>query len=115
MFMQNSAQKMLIFRMFLRNSADVVRSSAWLMRRFEVREVSCKSASRFWRRRFLSVFTIVRHGGHLGHVTRISRSHFRYPYPWTLHIKFHFDWPSSFGSSTVLGTQDNMTTYRYKA
>ena len=45
---------------------------------------------------FLVVFTIVGHGGHLGHVTRISRSHFRSPYPWKLHIKFHFDWPSSF-------------------
>ena len=39
---------------------------------------------------------VVGHGSHLGHVTRISRSHFRSPYPWTLHIKFHFDWPSSF-------------------
>ena len=42
------------------------------------------------------VFTIVGHGGHLGHVTQISRSNFRSPYPWTLHVKFHFDWPSSF-------------------
>ena len=46
---------------------------------------------------FSVVFTIiVGHGGHLGHVTQISRSNFRSPYPWTLHIKFHFDWPSSF-------------------
>ena len=45
---------------------------------------------------FLLFFTIVGHGGHLGHVTQISRSHFRSPSPWTLHIKFHFDWPSSF-------------------
>ena len=42
------------------------------------------------------VFTIVGHGGHLGHVTQISRSHFRSPYQWTRHIKFHFDWPRSF-------------------
>ena len=49
------------------------------------------------RRRFLSVFfTIVGHGGNLGHVTRILRTNFRSPYPWMLHIKFHFDWPSSF-------------------
>ena len=47
-----------------------------------------KSASWFWRRRFLSGFTKVGHGGHLGHVNRISRSNFRSPYPWTLHIKF---------------------------
>ena len=45
---------------------------------------------------FLVFFTIVGHGSHLGHVTRILRSNFRSPYPWTLHIKFHFDWPSSF-------------------
>ena len=45
---------------------------------------------------FLVVFTIVGHGGHLGHVTQNSRSHFRSPYPWMLHIKFHFDWPRSF-------------------
>ena len=45
---------------------------------------------------FLVVFIIVGHGGHLGHVTQISRSHFHSPYPRTLHIKFHFDWPSSF-------------------
>ena len=34
--------------------------------------------------------------GHLGHVTWISRPNFRLPYPWMLHIKFHFDWPRSF-------------------
>ena len=37
----------------------------------------------------LVVFTIYGRGGHLGHVTRISRSRI-------LHIKFHFDWPSEF-------------------
>ena len=45
---------------------------------------------------FLVFFTILGHGGHLGHVTRISLSNFRSPYPWTFHIKFHFDWLSSF-------------------
>ena len=45
---------------------------------------------------FLSVFTIYGRGGHLGHVTRISRSNFSSPYLWMLHIKFHFDWPSGF-------------------
>ena len=30
-----------------------------------------KIGRRFWRRRFLKVFTIYGHGGHLGHVTRI--------------------------------------------
>ena len=41
-------------------------------------------------------FTIYGHGGHLGQVTRISRSNFFYPYPWMLHINFHFDWLSGF-------------------
>ena len=45
---------------------------------------------------FLVVFTIYGHDSHLGHVTRILRINFRLPYPWMLHIKFHFDWPSSF-------------------
>ena len=45
---------------------------------------------------FRVVFTIYGRGGHLGHVTWILRSNFRLPYPWMLHIKFHFDWPSSF-------------------
>ena len=45
---------------------------------------------------FLVVFTIYGRDGHLGHVTRISRSNFRSPYPWKLHIKFHIDWPSGF-------------------
>ena len=43
---------------------------------------------------FLRVFTIYGRGGHLGHVTQISRTNFRSPYPWRFHIKFHFDWPS---------------------
>ena len=42
---------------------------------------------------FLVFFTIYGRGGH---VTQISRSNFHSPYPWMLHIKFHFDWPSSF-------------------
>ena len=35
-------------------------------------------------------------GGHLVHVTWTSRSNFHHPYPWMLHIQFHFDWPSGF-------------------
>ena len=45
---------------------------------------------------FRVVFTIYGRGGHLGNVTWISRSNFCLPYPWMLHIKFHFDLPSSF-------------------
>ena len=43
--------------------------------------------------KILSGFTIYGRGGHLGHVTQISRSNFRPHYPGMLHIKFHFDWP----------------------
>ena len=45
---------------------------------------------------FRVVFIIYGRGGHLGHVTWILQSNFCLPYPWMLHIKFHFDWPSSF-------------------
>ena len=43
---------------------------------------------------FLSVFTIYGHGGHLGHVTQMSRTNFRSPDRWRLHMKFGFDWPT---------------------
>ena len=46
--------------------------------------------------KFLAVFTIYGRDGHLGHVTWISRSNFRYPYTWMLHKKFQFDWPCGF-------------------
>ena len=45
---------------------------------------------------FLKVFTIYRHGGHLGHVTRTIYINFRPPSPRRLHIKFGFDWQSGF-------------------
>ena len=45
---------------------------------------------------FLRVFTIYGHGGHLDYVTLMLQTHFRYPYPRRLHIKFGFDWPSGF-------------------
>ena len=45
---------------------------------------------------FLRVFTIYGHGGHLGHVTRISYINFRSSSPRRLHIKFGFDRPSGF-------------------
>ena len=43
---------------------------------------------------FLSVFTIYGRGGHLGHVTKISRSKLQCHYPRRLHIKFQLDQPS---------------------
>ena len=33
------------------------------------------------------------HDGHLGHVTRMPRTNFHFPYPMGLHIKFGFDRP----------------------
>ena len=35
---------------------------------------------------FLKVFTIYGRGGHLGHVTQVSRTNFRSPCPRRLHI-----------------------------
>ena len=50
---------------------------------------------------FLKVFTIYGHGGNLGHVTWTIYINFGYPFPRKLHIKFGFDWPSSFGGVDV--------------
>ena len=36
------------------------------------------------------------HGDHLGHVTWIIHRHIGFPFLKLLHIKFGFDWPSSF-------------------
>ena len=40
---------------------------------------------------FWVFFIINGRGGDLGHVTQISRSNFRSPYPWMLQIEFHFN------------------------
>ena len=45
---------------------------------------------------FLMVFTIYGRDGHLGHVTQMPRTKFRFPYPRRLHIKFGFDRPTGF-------------------
>ena len=59
-------------------------------------QVSWKSSHWFWRRKFLKVFAIYSHGGHLGHVTWTIYINFRSPFLRMLHMKFGFDWPSSF-------------------
>ena len=46
---------------------------------------------------FCRLFTIYRRGGHLGHVTKMPQTNFCSPYPWRLHTKFGFDWPSGLG------------------
>ena len=48
-------------------------------------QVSCKSACRFRRIRFLKGFTIYGHGGHLGHVTSIMSSDFHFLVPESFH------------------------------
>ena len=45
---------------------------------------------------FLKVFVIYSHGSHLGHVTLTIYIIFHCPFIMMLHIKFGFDWPSSF-------------------
>ena len=45
---------------------------------------------------FCRVFTIYGHGGHLGHVTRIMSTNFRYLVPESFHTKFSSEWLSSF-------------------
>ena len=50
---------------------------------------------------FFKVFTIYRHGGHLGHVTWTIYINFGSPFPMKLHIKFGFDWSSGFRGEDV--------------
>ena len=50
---------------------------------------------------FGRVFTIYGCGGHLGHVTQMPQTNFHSPDPWRLHMKFGFDWPSSFGEEDL--------------
>ena len=50
---------------------------------------------------FLRVFTIYGHGGHLGHVTKTIWTNFRSPILRSLHMKYEFNWPSSFRGEDV--------------
>ena len=45
---------------------------------------------------FLKLFAIYSHGGHLGHVTLTIYINFHFLFLRMLHIKFGFDWLSSF-------------------
>ena len=47
-------------------------------------------------RRFLKVFTIFGHGGHLGHVTWTIYINFPSPFPMRLYRKFGIEWPRGF-------------------
>ena len=48
------------------------------------------------RKIFEGFFTIYGHGSHLGNVTTIVSINFHFLVPENLHIKFGFNWPSSF-------------------
>ena len=52
-------------------------------------------------KKIFTVFTIFGHGGHFGHVTWTIYTNFLSPLPRRLHIKFGFDWPSSFRGEDV--------------
>ena len=59
---------------------------------------------------FLRFFTIYGRGSHLGHVTKMSRTNFRSPYPRRLQIKFGFDWPGGFRRRCLSIVNDRRTT-----
>ena len=66
---------------------------------------SCKGSaprhSRFWNRRFLKVFTIYGHGGHLGQRTTTILAIFLSPTLRRLHMKFEQNWLSGFRGEVV--------------
>ena len=66
---------------------------------------SCKGSAprhfRFWRRRFLKVFTIYGRGGHLGQRTATILAIFRSPTLRRLHMKFEQNWLSGFRGEVV--------------
>ena len=69
----------------------------------------CKASAqrhpRLWRRRFLKVFTIYRHGGHFGQWTAIVLAIFRSPNLRRAHITFEQHWPRGFGGEVVWNSQ----------
>ena len=54
---------------------------------------SVKRRPRFWRRRFLKVFSIYGYGGHLGQWTATILAIFHSPAPEGLQMKFEQHWP----------------------
>ena len=66
---------------------------------------------------FRRVFTIYRHGGHLGHVTSIMLTNFHFLLSESFHTKFTSEWPSiffrkfglNFCMYTTLGQGQEMT------
>ena len=60
---------------------------------------------RLWRRRFLKVFTIYGHGGHLGQWTATIIAIFRSPNLRRLHMKFEQHWPRGFRGEVFWNSQ----------
>ena len=56
---------------------------------------------RFWRRRFLKVFIIYGHGGHLGEWTATILANFRSPNLRRLDMKFEQNWLRGFRGEVV--------------
>ena len=57
--------------------------------------------SRFWRRRFLKVFTMYGHGGHLGQRTATICAIFCSPTLRRLHMKFEQNWLNGFRGEVI--------------
>ena len=73
----------------------------------------CKDSAprhpRFWRRRFLNVFTIYGHGGHLGQWTATILAIFRSPNLRRLHMKFEQNWLRGFRGEVLKMLTDGRT------
>ena len=61
--------------------------------------------SRFWRRRFLKVFTIYGHGSHLGKWTATILAIFHSPAPGRLQMKFEQHWPRGSRGEVIWNSQ----------
>ena len=87
----------------------------------------CKDSAprhpRFWRRRFLKVFTIYGHGGHLGQLTATILAIFHSPNLRRLHMKFVQNWPRAsrrevvwnseyFSHTNAYGSKTDLTVKR---
>ena len=66
---------------------------------------SARRRPRFWRRKFLKVFTIYGHGGHLGQWTATILVIFRSPNLRRPHMKFEQYWPRDFRGEVVWNSQ----------
>ena len=76
----------------------------------------CKGSAirhpRFWRRRFLKLFTIYGHGDHLGQWTATILAIFRSPNLRRLHMKFEQNWLRGFRGGRLKMLTDGRTDGR---